>query len=244
MNHLICFTISWNKKYIDLLKLCIRSLYSQNYTGDILIITSSDFKENILTSISFKRPPLFLISSSNSIGDSSFSKLKIYQYENISSYDKIIYCDCDILWVDNPKIIFDSIDDDKIYIANEAELMTHEYWGGSILNESEKKDIIQHQVLGINAGFFAFNKSSIHLIKRLHDYSIDNYHYMNVCLEQPLFNVFLYRNNCYKILNKKFVAFNEYKKNCALIHFLGGPGDYNSKIEKMTRFIERNHENF
>lgn len=237
MNNLIYFTIACNKKYIDLLRLCIQSLYSQNYTGDILIITTNDFKADILSSISFNREPLFLISSSNSIGDSSFSKLKIYQYENISNYDKIIYCDCDILWVDNPEVIFDSIDDDKIYAANETELMAHEYWGGSVFDESEKKYIIQHKIFGVNAGFFAFRKSALTLIESLHNYCLDNYNHMNACLEQPLFNVFLYRNRCYKILKKEFIAFNQYKENCVLIHFLGGPGDYISKIEKMNHFI-------
>lgn len=236
MKNLIYFTISHNLDYVNLFKLCIESLYRHNYNDDILIITSEDFKFTILNQISFRKNPIFFQVPACQMSESSFNKLSICEYQDIDKYDKIIYCDCDIIWTDNPQKIFDLVDENYIYAFEENQLMTHKYWGGDIFSHDEKTSIINNKSNGLNAGFFAFKADIINIIKDMYNYCKANRQLMNECLEQPLFNVFIYRNKIYKTLDKQYIGFNEYKDNCTLVHFLGGPGNYSSKITKMSSF--------
>ena len=58
MNKLIYFTLGHNINYIKLAKLCVESLYKNEYDGEFLFIT--DLKDELLKSIDFKKEPFFL----------------------------------------------------------------------------------------------------------------------------------------------------------------------------------------
>lgn len=57
MKKLIYFTLGYNKDYIKLAKLCVESLYINNYDGDFLFITN--LENELLSSIDFKMIPFF-----------------------------------------------------------------------------------------------------------------------------------------------------------------------------------------
>jgi hypothetical protein len=241
MKKLIYFTLGNNPEYIKLAKLCIDSINRFNYDGDLLFITN--FKNLIQENINFKNDVFFLDLGGSNLMNSSANKLKIYNFNMISNYDKIIFCDLDILFTKSPDVIFDEIKDDKFYVSNENDLMCEEWWGGRILTNDEKKNIKDLNILGINAGFFAFNKSMIRHLYEIDVFLSKNIHLSNECLEQPFLNVYLYRNSLYNNILTNHVSHNGYNLsefNGSVLHFAGGPGSFGIKWDRMNNFFKKN----
>lgn len=242
MNKLIYFTLGNNIEYLEIAKLHIESLKKQNCEVDLLFITN--YKDLVLKKIQFIKEPYFLEVEHTDLLKSSSNKLRIHQFENVYNYDKILYCDLDTLWVDNPDVLFDKIHDDKIYVTNETPLMSKDFWwGGSFFTDDEKKDIELKNIKGINAGFFGFTKNSIFHFKNMEKFFNDNIYKSNHCLEQPYFNVYLYRNNLYDTILNSYVSHEGYMINNytgVLLHFAGGPGSSQQKILKMINYYEKN----
>ena len=72
----------------------------------------------------------------------------------------------------------------------------------------------------------------------------NNIHLSNICLEQPFFNVYLYRNSLYDNKLTKYVSHNGYNLdsfNGVALHFAGGAGNYDIKYEKMINFLNTNN---
>ena len=168
MRKLIYFTLGNNIRYINLAKLCINSLYRANYDGHFLFIT--DLKNEILNNIHFEKEPYFMDVNGSDLLMSSANKLKIYNFDKINEFDKIIFSDLDILWLRSPDIIFDLLIDDKIYMSNEEPLMLEEHWGGKIFEHHEKLSIIEKKIKGLNAGLFAFNKNCVFHFEKIYSY--------------------------------------------------------------------------
>jgi len=241
MKKLIYFTLGNNSEYLNLAKLCIESIQKFNYDGDFLFITN--FKNLITENIIFKNNVYFMDTPNEGLYTSSSNKLKLYNFEKINEYDKIIFSDLDILFTDNPDIIFDNIIEDKFYVSNENELMSEEWWGSKILNQNEKDKINENRIMGINAGFFAFNQNMVNHLKNIDSFLNDNIHLSNECLEQPFFNTYLYRNSLYDNKLTEYVSHNGYNIdsfNGVVLHFAGGPGNYGIKYDKMINFFNKN----
>jgi hypothetical protein len=237
---LIYFTLGNNPNYISIANLCIKSLYKQNYDGDFLFIT--DLKNEILNNIQFNKEPLFIETTSSNLMKSSANKLKIYLYEKISNYEKIIFSDLDILWTCNPDKIFEILDEDLFFMSSQDVLMSEEWWGARILNDDEKIKISESNILGLNAGIFAFNKNMVEHLKKIDDFLNQNIHLSNECLEQPFINVYLFRNNLYNTKLTNLVSHDGYKTESfdgVALHFAGGPGNYSIKYEKMLNYYNK-----
>lgn len=242
MSKLIYFTLGYNLDYLNLTKLCIDSLYKNGYDGDFLFI--SEFENKILEKIEFQKKPYFIFSKNENLFQSSANKFKIYQFEKIKNFNKILFCDSDILFLKNPDILFDKIKEDKIYLCKETDLIAHELWGGNLINDDERKDICQKRIYGMNAGLFGFKNNMVDVFKKLEDYMLDNIDKGNACLEQPYLNVFLYRNGMYDDSFSDEVTAKGYdmdKFEGAAIHFTTESGNYSKKIEKMIEFKKNNN---
>jgi hypothetical protein len=248
---LIYFTIGHQVSYLQLANLNIQSLYRQGYDGDILFISDIS-PEQIKSSIAFKKEPLFLHTYSNDLALSSINKIKIYLYDGILEYNKIIFCDTDILWTSSPNNIFDLIQEDKIYIANELvrcekpeHLMSTSYFGGNIFSKEDIDYINSHQVYGLNCGLFAFNNNMIPYFQDMYNILSHNPQYINSCLEQPFINFYLYKNNIYSTALNNHICHDGYhitKYGGTALHFAGGPGNYSQKFQTMNRYINENFQ--
>ena len=242
MKNLIYFTLGNNLDYIKLASLCISSLYKTGYEGDLLFITK--LEDEILKEISFKTPPFFLRIEEDGLIKSSANKLKIYEYSEIKNYDKILYCDLDILWLKNPNLIFNLIEEDDVfYLSNENYLMSDNWWGGNILEDSEKKFIQKNNVRGLNAGIFGFNKKTLHHLKKIDIFYETFIRFINECIEQPFINVYLFRNNLYNTQLNSLIEHNGYtveNYDGVILHFAGGPGNFSLKYEKMLNYYNKN----
>lgn len=234
---LIYFTLGNNNQYFEIANLCLESLKESGYDGDILFIT--DKKKELKNYFNFSDNVFFLEVNNNNLFSSSANKIKIYLFDKIYNYEKIIYSDLDILWLKTPNIIFELINKDKIYISEESSLMCEPHWGGLLLNNEEKNIIKKDKIKGLNAGFFAFNTNMIETFKLIDEFISSNLDKIEVCLEQPFINTFLFRKNLYEVIPKEHVSHNGYNMtefNGTLIHFAGGPGNSTIKIEKMKNF--------
>lgn len=237
---LIYFTIGFNGKYIDLLDICIQSIYSNEYDGDFLFITN--FKNKILEKINFKKEPYFLEMDESDLFKSSANKFNIYQFDKIKEFEKVIFCDSDVIFLKNPNILFDKILEDSVYLTIENDTMDHVLWGGNLLNYDEKKDIADLKVPGMNAGFFGFKSNIVNIFEEIKEYMYSNMDKANICLEQPFLNVCLYRKKMYNTgfsdeVTAKGYHLNEY--NGTAIHFTTESGNFQKKFNKMSNFIKK-----
>lgn len=246
MKKLIYFTIGNNKQYISLLDFCVKSLHKVNYDGDYLIICNDDYEKSILEVINFKDNKVYFFETSNNdLKLSSANKLKIYNYPLIEKYDKILYCDADMLWIKHPNDFFDVCNENKIYIANEGNgLMTHSFYGGGHFSDTESEKIIKNNIFGCNAGLFIFNKNMINDFMKIDEYYQENQNLMGSCLEQPYINAYLFRTEKYdtsitnKILQNSYNEPPQDLRDISVIHFLGVPGNFTAKYNSMKRFYE------
>jgi hypothetical protein len=236
--NLIYFTLGNNPDYLILTKLCIDSLVKVGYTGDLLFIT--DMKIGVLDTIKYDGKILFMnVPPSDNIGSSS-NKLKVYQYENIQQYYKIICCDLDILWIKSPNLIFDIMVKNKFYFADDDFthlLMSthHDFYGNTLLTNDERILIEAEQIKGVSAGFFSFN---VELLKELEiiDEICSNLGYQFPAAEQPIINTYLWRNKLYTNDLNGLITHQGYFNDSldyVLVHFAGGVGNFETKFTKM-----------
>ena len=246
MKKLIYYTIGNNTDYLKLLKIHIESLNNFQYDGDILIITN--YQKEIEDLITFENNVFYMNLGESNLLNSSANKLKIYKFEKVFDYDKIIFTDIDTLWFESPDILFDNIKDDKIYVVSEYEfdwaLMSHEFWSGGLMTGDEIDFIKKNNIFGISGGFFALKISMINVIKEIDEFFIKNLHKASICLEQPYINTFLFRNNLYDTSFDRYISNNGNNMtssddfNCVLLHFAAGVGNANYKYNNMIKFIK------
>jgi hypothetical protein len=171
---------------------------------------------------------------------SSSNKLKIYTFPHIENYDKIIFSDLDILWTSPPDIIFDLIQENQFYFSNEEGLMSTDFWGGNLLDNSEKDLINSNNIRGLNAGVFAFPQSMVQHMKNIDEFFQNNIHLSNVCLEQPYINTYVFRNQLYNTILNSYVSHKGYNFSTpyegVVLHFAGGPGNYPVKHSTMLNY--------
>lgn len=245
MKNLIYFTLGNKKEYFHLLYLCLSSLIKTGYNSDILIIT--DLKSELISFYeergSLPNNIYFLEVDGTDLLSSSANKLQLFKWENIVDYNKIIFSDLDILWLNDTSKIFNLIEEDFFYVSNETGLMSEKWWGGNLLTNEEVKYIELEKILGINAGIFAFNKSMIKHLEFMFNLYVSNIQLLNEALEQPIFNSYLLRNKLYDCSLNNLVSNMGYyvdKYNGVALHFPGTPGNFQTKFDKMLKYFTKN----
>jgi lipopolysaccharide biosynthesis glycosyltransferase len=233
------------KSYINLLKLLITSISVKGKinkdTTDILIITSPTFLPLIQKELDlFDLPLQYYTLDIHSLMEASCCKLKIFQYDRINKYKKILYLDTDVLVNSDLNILFNlEISNDKVYALEEGHI-GHIYWGGQFF-ATKNFDL---NTPAFSAGVLYFmNSVSIKILFDNTNSHISAYLSKNkqtpTCLEQPflVYNSFVqekYDNQFMKDYLENNPSGLTHTK--IIYHFPGNPGSYNSKIDKMTRF--------
>ena len=232
---LIYYSLGGHVQYLDMFKMHLDSLYENcDIPLDILIITNERFRSIIEAS---KISAKFMIEDVGSVQKSSCQKLSIYKYD-LSDYDKVFYCDIDTLWIDKVSKIFEAISDHKISFSSEPSLMCDcVYHGKNLLTAAEIEDARSKMVPALNFGTFGFTPKDVNVFRRIDDYINNNLDKMEVCLEQPYGNVIMYREDYYNTNLDAVVSNGDYTKPKTLLHFLGGPGDFEAKFSKIAEFI-------
>ena len=237
---LIYSCVFFNEKYIHLINLLLKSykLFG-NSPGDVdyLIICNPYFQKKIQTifdnlNISGKIWCIDL----KTIFEAGYSRLKIFNYPNINLYSKILYLDCDILVTNSINNILDFQLENKLYALQEGNT-NHQYWGSQFFDKNTNCS-------AFTTGILLFNNNTI--IKDLFSQillHINNHITSNspipICLDQPFIVYHAIKNNLYnnqKLINIVINNPNNFN-NETISHFPGVPGDYESKIVKMTNYM-------
>ena len=236
----------YGDEYLELFNICISTLLKQkekNY--DILIITDEITKQKIKKQ-KYNVEIFFHLTQSPIDGvEASQNKIKIFNFELIKNYKKIMYLDCDIFAIKKFNKIFDSDLQSNVFytLSSEENKSKMQFksplYGFSILNDCFISEMEQKNQNPFNAGQFLFlnsNKMKKHF---------DNLNWFmenwagEYFFEQSFMNYYFCKagiTNC-DFLNKYIKIYFDKKninefKDCCLIHVAGD--FFNSKNKKNT----------
>jgi len=233
------------ESYITLLKLLITSISKKSKinkdTTDILIITSPSFEPLIKKELEcFDLPLHYYLLNLHTLMESSCCKLKIFQYNEIDKYQKLLYLDTDVLVNSDVNVLFDiDISTENLYALEEGNI-GNDYWGTQFFDFAK----FNRDTSAFSAGVFYFmNSLSMKTLFQDTNNHIADHMSKNkslpVCLDQPflVYNSFI-TNKYNNQMMKQYLENNpnDISPSKIIYHFPGGPGHYPSKHTKMTSF--------
>jgi hypothetical protein len=245
--NLVYYSIGKDIRLIEFLKYSIQSLrINGKYTEDILIISDSTCID--LVKENFPECKIYHLEKNSSTYQSSINKLEIYSYENINIYDKIFYIDLDMMIQNNVDKLFELLDNKILISGDIGNIHTNQYyWGDFLFSDEEKRTYDIYNKIGMNCGFFGFKKEILHHIKNISDKIIeDNEINIHGVCEQPTMNKYLIINNLYNLNATDLILQHAIDKNLDMhkekivLHFNGGVGNYNRKLQPITNWFNRN----
>ena len=232
--------VFFNKKYIDLINLLLKSykLFG-NFSDDVdyLIICNTDFQKEIKTifdnlNISGKIWGIDLKTKF----EAGYSRLKIFDYPDINLYNKILYLDCDILVTNSINKILDFQLENKLYALGQGNT-NHLFWGSQFFNKNPNCSAFTTGILLFNNNIIIKDLFS-QILLHIHNH-ITRRLSIPTCLDQPFIVYHAVKNNLYdnqKLINIVINNPNNFN-NETISHFPGSPGNYESKIKKMSNFM-------
>jgi lipopolysaccharide biosynthesis glycosyltransferase len=237
------------QSYINLLKLLMTSIAVKanidTTTTHILVITSPEFQPLIQKELeSVNLPISYYILDLHTLMESSCCKLKIFSYNEIDKYQKILYLDTDVLINSDVNPLFDTvIAEDRLYALEEGTI-GHQFWGGSEFFDFEK---CKQNDTAFSAGVFYFmNSTSMkQLFEDTNNHIASHKHAGKptpTCLDQPFLVYNSYTQGKYdNQLMKRYLENNPSTVSSEKIiyHFPGSPGHYSSKWAKMVAFWDK-----
>jgi hypothetical protein len=238
--NLIYTCVFYKKSYIELLKLLLTSISIKSKIDketDILIITSSEFKQLIEKEVEYLNLPIYyFIMEVDSIFDSACARLNIFSYKDIRKYKKILYLDTDTLFNSDMNVLFNlNISPEKLYVLEEGYIY-HEYWGSFLFDFSKTNP----EQPGFTTGIIYFcNTKAIELLFIKIQDTIKTHLEKNkipLCLDQPYIVYEAVMQDMYdNQLMKKYFENNpsQIDKYKIVYHFPGDIGNYEMKSEKM-----------
>lgn len=254
--HLIYYSISNNINYLNLLDKSIHTLLEfGNFNGEFAFITNnnSEWLNELFKLSSLKDVKFHIIDNNNDndLKSSSFNKFLIFKMSNLDRYESILMLDCDIICLKDINPIFLLAKEDKLTISTEKEYMGEVHWGYELFTLEEREFCKQNNLHGCNGGSFLFKPSFKDHFEEMYKLISSEVKYRNFqCIEQPLLNYYLFKNNLFDTSLSKYVSNYGYHSNPlheekTLLHFAGGPGNYEHKIKKINNFLSlfRNKNN-
>lgn len=238
---LIYSCVFFSDKYIDLLHLLLKSYKlfgNENNNVEYLVICNQSFENkimNIFDELNIKGK-IWCLNLQTKF-EAGYSRLKIFDYPHIQEYTKILYLDCDILVTNSLNSILDIPLENKLYGLREGRT-NHPFWGGQFFNGEKNIDAFTSGILLFNNHNFIKNLFS-QILDHIHKH-ISNGLEIPICLDQPFIVYHAIKNNIYN--NSKLIGIvvnnpKQHKKE-TISHFPGEPGHYQSKIKKMTEFMQ------
>jgi O-methyltransferase len=243
MNCIFCCVFN-QYNYVDMFYLLLESIITYgnlNNNTHILIYTSTQFMNMIKQNKFFNEKKIkFEINNTyDNIDKACKARLDLFNLTSIENYNKILYLDTDILIKNDINKVFDICKDNVLYVLEEGKIDSNEdYWGKTLFgneinNYTNKKAFTSGILLFNNCKEIKelFNKINQDIVIRPYNFE---------CYDQPyiVYNAFKYNLYDNKILQEYAVNNdNNIHSEKIIHHFPGGPGNYKSKIETMTIFL-------
>ena len=170
--NLIYFSIFSSKYFIELLDICLHSIFRHvdNPSFDILFITDEPTRIEIDKLNSTKKfcCKYHLIDTPKNPIISSMSKIEIVNFKELNNYNKILYLDADTLFLKNPEIFFNlNISEGYLYTHSNATaqpiqtLKGYPTHGLMFFSDYQLRFMAENPTVSpINAGHFLFINSS------------------------------------------------------------------------------------
>ena len=243
--NLIYSCVFFNEKYIELIELLLKSykLFGNETTNiDYLIICNPNFKNKIQKIFDELKinGKIWCLDLTTKF-EAGYSRLNIFDYPKINLYNKILYLDCDILVTNSINNMFNIEIEDKIYAIQED---CHRYFHCEMFNDEEYELLDKESAF--SSGILLFKNNPIikelfsKILLHINNHINNNYRIPD-CLDQPFIVYHAIKNNLYN--NKRLfgIVINNPNKfnNETISHFPGGPGHYESKIVKMTNYMNQ-----
>ena len=251
MKTLIYSCVFFNEKYIDLVSLLLKSYKDFGdppSNVDYLIICNPSLEGRVRDGL--YNPKLNVKTWSLDLKtkfEAGYSRLRIFDYPDIDSYNKILYLDCDILITNSINNMLNFELENKLYALKEG-YTHHSYWGGQFFDESLSCEAFTSGVLLFN------NNNTIRelfsgILSHINNHIASDLP-IPFCLDQPFIVYRAIKNNLYNNSKLSSLVINNpnekdpfrldqpktYTNQC-ICHFPGTPGHYESKIAKMTNFM-------
>lgn len=230
--------------YTDVVSHMINSFMRINSSIDLLVYTTTEYKEIIQKKCPLATNILFVEKNFyKTMNQARISKLDVFDFPQIEMYEKVLYVDADSLFLKKPDDIFGQITDDIVYTIGEGTILNEaEYWGRSLFLK-ENAEYVDREGLGA----YALGFKNITVIKKLfikikQAFYLDMYQNKLRFYDQPFLNFFLIQNNmCNTEALKTCVksrpsAAEALDKGIAIVHFAGCPGHGNVKLDLINEF--------
>lgn len=257
--NLIYYTIFFNKGYVELLDKSVSSILDKGVPNfDLLLITDEDTKRVIeLMPFTKRISPKYLILDTPVDGvEASQNKVRVFEYEGIDEYDKILFLDCDVVCLQDIKTIFNcDLEHDTLYTARNSNLgvghLKSFHHGFEFLDNSYIREMTIARQMPFNAGQFLFRNSDRMRI-----------HFDNVCwfmtnwageyfFEQAFMCYYFCKaymaddtvlQKYMSIISTSTTSEYNITEDTCLVHFIAPPLDAKTKI-KFIDFFLKEHEN-
>ena len=247
---LIYFCVFHNKGYLELLEILLASLNlsSSLDTIDILILTSSNFKEDIDRLSNMVGIPLLIYTFEfTKLHEALCSRLYIFDYPYSINYEKILYLDTDIIIQGNIHDLINSSIDTKLHAFREGNI-GHPYWGGEFFDFSKMN--LTSEASGFNSGVLLFRPSNIlktifsEIVKHISDI-VSSGKPLPDCPDQSLLNYYFIKNDLYNItlmdsLVKIYSRYDDVKmiiNRNVICHFTWPIGNTENKKQRMITYF-------
>ena len=246
MRDLVYYAIGYNEKYISLLDISIKSLMIYS-SVDILVICDASLlpmcKEVLPERVLYMTTP-----DSLTIESSAMQKLNIFDYENINSYDRVLFLDSDIIVHTSLEPFFNGVRRPGIlYVYTEREEQyEHKNLCFSLLNYTSKDFLMftLNKVMVFNTGCFLFVRCPAMKFHFDEIRKMIKTHKGPFFYEQSFMNVYFNKLNAtdrtvLTKLNYRMGAWYYRHYKGFIAHFSSIPGNVITKLECMKEYYSK-----
>lgn len=261
--NLIYYSVGVNPEYSKMLKISLESIFKSNYdVPDILIITDANYYRNNLININYDNLSFYFIENDDEPNQVAFNRIKVFGYENISNYEKIMYLDVDTIVNCDLNNIFTNLVRNKLNVVIEdINIKNHDRIHFSLgdYTEEDLNFFEKNQIYTFNSGILMFENSIFmkrHFSSVLHlidthdgefftDQSFLNYYFNRFALTDT--SAIQKGINYIYLVDENIDEDMDYSDK--LFHFIGNTFNGANKLEKMNltytkvfekkRYVER-----
>lgn len=252
MKDLVYLCIFYNKKFIDMFELFLESyvLYENDKIEyiDLLVLTSSEFKEDILkVGKRLNVNILVEVLESKNVFDSKIARLKIFDFEMTKKYRNILYLDTDVLLSGNLKNLLkrELILKEKLYVVKEGDIGDN-YHGYFLFDRDINLNQIDYKRPAFNSGVLLFKNCDIirNLFKNIMigilEYADTGRFLSHV--DQPFFNYYTLKSNLEEMMYLHGLSTNNPsgKITHVICHFAGSDTNKYFNMKKKLEAMRTN----
>ena len=240
MKSLIYLGVFFDRYYVNLLSLCLKSLVRFGNIPadtDILVFTSYDLAPDVETAV--RKIPLSIrvesLTEIITLRDAFGQRLSMPEYVDIFQYERILCLDTDILIGSSIERLFSTpLKDDTVYAMKNGYL-NHECFCKGFFDF----DVVDGDISSVNSGVYLFKPSQTMktLFATMHT-DFKSQRVPGAFTDQSYFAYHLFINRCYdnEFLNE-FIGC-EFKEGCPskpIYHFIGpNAGEVRPKLDIMN----------